>query len=598
MISIKQLTKKYGDQVIFEKTDCQMKQGLLCLLGESGCGKSTLLNLIAGFDCNYDGTIIVNGLTLRDLSSDELCDYRRDHIGFIFQDYHLLAGYTVLENMMVACEAYGNVADSEMQKADAILAKMNMLEKRNQKVENLSGGQKQRVAIARALMSYPSILLCDEPTGALDRQNSQDIMDMLKTISSDTLVIVITHDKKNCEYADEVLTIENGIILHDGRSDEIDDKLQTITPKVHSSSKISIRKRSIKNFCVHWKRYLSIATAISIGMASFILSLSIQNIMNASIEQFKDDNFVYKSGYIKADENINTAVEIISKDERINSFYKQYKLGDMKLSYEEKEVMFPEKYPMAMANESMSYGAMPKEHENQIALSPSLAKKFMSNIQDLINTEITLDFKDVTYKVMVSGIFNAEYDDFYLSSDMEQKLYSDTSNDAYSLSYQVKNFEDIVAIQNMLNEKGIKSISAADEVDAFMNTFHTVKKLFAIVSVLIFSICLFISTVLLVKLRNTRYKEVGLLFALGYKRKTIQAMIVSEKILLSVFAVVVNCVLIGCVMLISTATGMAVHITLQQFMLSMLMTFLTIILISLFVIHKLIHIEVVDALKK
>lgn len=197
MISVQDLTKKYGKSVIFEDASFTFPdKGLVCILGPSGCGKSTLLNLLAGFDTAYEGAVSVCGTSISKMNEEELCAYRRDNVGFIFQNYHLLSGYSSMENVMLASEIIEEESEESKLEAKELLQKLGLSDKENQKIETLSGGQKQRVAIARALIHNPSIILADEPTGALDRKNSNEIMELLKSLAEDRLVIVITHDKK------------------------------------------------------------------------------------------------------------------------------------------------------------------------------------------------------------------------------------------------------------------------------------------------------------------------------------------------------------------------------------------------------------------
>lgn len=134
-------------------------------------------------------------------------------IGFVFQNYHLLSGYTVLENVMFACELTGESPDNSLEKAKELLSRLGIAGKETQKAENLSGGQKQRAAIARALMSNPQILFADEPTGALDRANSTEIMELLREVARERLVVVITHDPKICDFADEIIHIKDRKII-------------------------------------------------------------------------------------------------------------------------------------------------------------------------------------------------------------------------------------------------------------------------------------------------------------------------------------------------------------------------------------------------
>jgi len=598
VIQINNLTKRYDHTLILEDTSFNFpSKGLVCLLGASGSGKSTLLNMVAGFDSDYSGDITVCGTTISKMNADELCTYRRDNIGFIFQNYHLLRGYTVLENILLSCEL--NAASEEENRVNAkeLLNKLGLSQKTDEKIENLSGGQKQRVAIARALISNPRIILADEPTGALDRKNSNEIMELLKEVSKDRLVIVITHDQKICSFADEVVHIEKGkIIANDTDTQKAFASFDKLS--LNNASKVSAFKLGLKNFKVHITRYMAVSLAISIGILVFMLSLSSGNIMDKNISDFQDKNTAFNNGYIKGEDD-GTVIELLKSDERIENVYYQYKITDVTLRIGDKTEALVEKYPMAKATEKMSYGAMPKTGEEEIALSPSLAKKFENDISSLIGKEVTLNYGDQEYTLTISGIFNAEYDDFFVSSDIEQKFYQNVEKEKnYSISYDVKNFEDIVSVSQTLADKKIESKTAAKEVEALQSTFNSLTRLFLIVSILILAIGLFISTVLLIKLQNSRYKEMGLLSALGYNKGTIRKMIVSENLLLATISAISQAVLIVCTYLVGMIFNLAIIITPLQILLSILSTGVVVSVISMMATHKLISIEPAVALRK
>ncbi|KOS68192.1 ABC transporter [Lysinibacillus contaminans] len=598
MIQVKNLTKKYDNSLILDDANFAFpNKGLVCLLGASGSGKSTLLNILAGFDSDYSGDITVCGTSISKMNEDELCAYRRDNIGFIFQNYHLLSGYTVLENIMLHCELNSLDEQSNVENAKELLNRIGIAEKASEKIENLSGGQKQRVAIARALISNPSIILADEPTGALDRRNSTEIITLLKEISKDRLVIVITHDQKICDFADDVISIENAkIVAKDANIQKENDSVQNL--KTKPTIKVSAFKRGLKNFKVHFTRYAAVSLAISIGVFCFMLSLSSGNIMQQSIADFKEKNTAYNNGYIKAEDD-KAVFELLNADERIENVYRQYKINNVSLSMGDNSKTMIEKYPMPKTTESMSYGTMPKKEANEIALTPSLAKKFASNISNLVGKEITLKYGDQSYKLIVSGIYNAGYDDFFVSSDVEQGFYTDIKDEqVYSISYDVKNFEDIVSVSQMLSEKEIDSKNAASEVGALQSTFKSLSRLFLTVSSMILAIGLFISAVLLVKLQNSRYKELGLLSALGFKKSTIQRILISENVLLSAMAAIFNAVLIGGAYLIGMIFDFAISVSPLQIFVSIVSTGFAVVIISIFASHKLINTEPAVALRK
>lgn len=597
MIEIRNITKKYGNQTVLDAMNWNFpSQGLVCLLGASGCGKSTLLNMIAGFDNEYSGEIIVCGTPIQKMNAENLCAYRRDNIGFIFQNYNLLTGYTVLENILLASKLSDKDNDKIQASAKALLSRLGIYNKVNEKVENLSGGQKQRVAIARALMTNPSIILADEPTGALDRKKSNEIMELLKEISKDCLVLVITHDKKICNFASSTISIENGKILGDKIECTASHKL---IQKENSRIKIHTFSHAFKNFRVHLKRYLAVSTAISIGILAFTLSLSSENIMQKSIFDFKEKNVAFNNGYIKINKDFDQTLSLLQEDPRVENVYTQYIINDISLSINDKKETMAQKYPMAKATESMSYNSMPKTKENQIALSPSLAKKFDKDINKLIGKEVTLSYGQKIYTLTVSGIFNAGYDDFFISSDIEKDFYkTQVDTNPYSISYDVKQFEDIVTVNQTLKDKGIKAITAVDEVLTLQTTFKNLTRLFFIISILILTIGLFISTILLIKLQNSRYREIGLLSALGYRKKQIRSIIVNEALLLSGFSTIINVLLLGTVCFVSFIYTFDFMITLSQIILSILGTGIVVMIIDVLSSHRLIEAQPAIALRK
>lgn len=597
MIKINDVVKKYGDTVILNHASYTFPQnGIVCLMGASGGGKTTLLNLIAGFDSAYNGDITIGQTNISKLNADDLCRYRKDNIGFVFQNYHLISGYTVLDNILLASELTGEKPDESVDKARRLLGKLGISEKEKELTENLSGGQKQRVAIARALMGNPQIILADEPTGALDRTTSNEIMQLLKEISAERLVVVITHDPKICDYADEIIHISNMKIISEKiiESDIVDEKPLILI----KSGKSNPLNRAMKNFKVHLKRYAAVSVAISIGMLAFLFSLSFGNVMEQSIEDFKAKNTAFNNGYIKGVDD-GTTFDLLKQDERIENVYMQYKLENITLNYKGKLEVMAEKFPTAKAAEGLSYGVMPRNGKNEIAITPSLAKKFIADIDKLIGNYITVEYQGETVSLLISGIYNAGYDDFFVSSDVEQKWYKDKADqDNYSISYDVKDFNDIVTVSNELSSQKIDSSNASKEVGTLQNTFNTLSKLFMVISILILAIGLFISIILLAKLQNTRYREIGLLSALGFNKQRITSIIIAENLLLSTLATVVNLALLCISFVVSMIFGFALSISVAQVLISIVATFIVVMLVSGVVSLRLIRTEPAVALRK
>ncbi len=220
------------------------EKGLVFILGRSGSGKTTMLNMLGGLDAPTEGELLVDGVSSRDFKQVDFDHYRNRYVGFVFQEYHLLDDYTVADNIALALELQGDLTQEErQQKITAALSQVELAGYGDRNTGELSGGQKQRVAIARALVKDPPMILADEPTGALDRKTGRQLFDLLKEISKDKLVVVVSHDEDFAhEYADRILELEEGKIISDSAPAEshMESKEQTDLP----SKKLSLRVAS------------------------------------------------------------------------------------------------------------------------------------------------------------------------------------------------------------------------------------------------------------------------------------------------------------------------------------------------------------------
>ena len=223
MIKLEKISKKY----IISKSETTLAlddvsltlpdRGLVFVLGKSGSGKSTLLNIIGGLDNPTSGDVFVDGNHINKLKEDELSDYCNNYLGFIFQDYFLLDNLTVYDNVKLALSLKDNVDDKLI---DETLEKVGILEFKNRLPKNMSGGQKQRIVIARSIIKNPHILLCDEPTGNLDSATAKSILEILKNLSKNILVVIVSHNVDDAyKYADRIIEISDGRIINDTKID-------------------------------------------------------------------------------------------------------------------------------------------------------------------------------------------------------------------------------------------------------------------------------------------------------------------------------------------------------------------------------------------
>ena len=226
-LEIKDLKKSFGTAEnrteVLKGIDFSVEKGQICvLLGPSGSGKSTLLNIIGGIDQADEGYVSINGEKTADMKEKRLTQYRRRHLGYVFQMYNLIPNLSVRENIEVG--AYLSDRPLEL---DELLKTLGLYEHRNKLPNQLSGGQQQRTAIGRAIIKNPDILLCDEPTGALDSQTGHMIMDIFHKLHEEQgkTVVLITHSKELAAETERIVTLNDGMIVSDSRKTEKDCEL-------------------------------------------------------------------------------------------------------------------------------------------------------------------------------------------------------------------------------------------------------------------------------------------------------------------------------------------------------------------------------------
>lgn len=225
LIEVSNLRKSYGqgdNRVdVLKGIDCKIKKGSICtLLGPSGSGKSTFLNILGGIESFEEGSLIVDGLELKNLSKKDLLQYRRDKLGFVFQFYNLVSNLTLKENIEVGAYLSKDPLD-----LDDLIEKLGLVDHQSKFPNQLSGGQQQRTAIARALSKGPTILLCDEPTGALDYSTAKDVLKMIQKINKEykSTIIIATHNTAIAGMSHEVLSLHDGTIMEHRINDCIVD---------------------------------------------------------------------------------------------------------------------------------------------------------------------------------------------------------------------------------------------------------------------------------------------------------------------------------------------------------------------------------------
>ena len=301
MLKLKNITKTYisGDEKVeaLKGIDIEFRKSeFVSILGQSGCGKTTLLNIIGGLDRYTSGDLIINGKSTKEYKDKDWDLYRNYSVGFVFQSYNLIPHQSVLSNVELALTISGYSKEEKREKAIKALKSVGLEDKIHKKPSQLSGGQMQRVAIARAIVNDPDIILADEPTGALDTKTSIQIMDLLKEISKNKLIIMVTHNPDLAEkYSNRIIKLLDGKVINDSnpyKSEE--EKIQNNKKnkkKTHMKFTTALRL-SLNNLMTKKGRTILTAFAGSIGIIGIALILSLSSGMNEYITETQKSTMV------------------------------------------------------------------------------------------------------------------------------------------------------------------------------------------------------------------------------------------------------------------------------------------------------------------
>ncbi len=498
--------------------------GLVAVVGKSGSGKTTLLNLLGGIDKPSDGDIFYNGKSLNTYKESELNVYRNNDVSFIFQEFNLLNDYSVIENIRLACRLQGKSKDEVENNARLALESVSLSDLAERSIDSLSGGQQQRVAIARAIARDSKIILCDEPTGNLDSKTSSEIFELLKEISKERLVIVVTHDKDFAtEYADRYIVLLDGKIIDDqNKSSSIAISSANISNNKRKYGGISF-KDSMKMIVNNIKKSIFgniivlLLLIASIALTTVFTSLSMYDEQDALVNTLKHNNQgliqitkyidypreeydpVNKEYYIKhgpvlfyEDANMDDLDYLMDLTEGNADFYKSYffnkNIQDFTESfiYTDRTAFSYDAYCFREAvaipdfdklNMKLKYGTMP-QNDDEILIYDYMANSMINlgvcegNMSGLIGQ--LLEDSDTGLSMTIAGILSSDYEVYsYIKKDSNAHEFEETYLTSLQTIFCFPSF-----INNLLEESSFSSIYKCYYIDNANNLFDTkIKKL-------------------------------------------------------------------------------------------------------------------------
>ena len=326
MLKLKNITKTYisGNEKVeaLKGINIEFRESeFVSILGQSGCGKTTLLNIIGGLDRYTTGDLIINEKSTKDFKDRDWDSYRNYSVGFVFQSYNLITHQTVLSNVELALTISGVSKKEKRQRAIKALEEVGLKDQINKKPNQLSGGQMQRVAIARALVNNPDIILADEPTGALDTKTSMQVMEILKEISKNKLIIMVTHNPELAEkYSSRVIKILDGKIIDDSNPIQNDEKQENKKEKDQKLKRTSMKfftaiHLSLNNLMTKKARTILTSFAGSIGIIGIALILSLSSGVQDYINRVQEEALTsYPLTIEEESVDITSAISEIRKD--------------------------------------------------------------------------------------------------------------------------------------------------------------------------------------------------------------------------------------------------------------------------------------------
>ncbi|WKF79986.1 ATP-binding cassette domain-containing protein [Lactiplantibacillus plantarum] len=589
----KAYTLNHQENVILKGINLNFERGeFISILGESGGGKSTLMNIIGGLDHHYDGDVLLDGQSLRSMNVRQMDRYRRETIGFIFQNFNLVSYLTVLDNVMLSLKMTKTSHAQQVQQAQDLLKRVGLEQQTHQYPNELSGGQKQRVAIARALASDPDIIIADEPTGALDSENTQEVMDILYSIAAEgKLVITVTHSQEVADYGTRIVHLDDGQI-HDelviGAPFDVVDKQPT---RYRTLGFRQMFRMSMQHMRRMWLRYLLIIFGSSIGISSIVVMLGlgsgIQNYMNHQITSQVNPTAVQvskKTGKVSTAARkkatsaaaykaaVNQEQVTAAKNAEVTTanvkqlaaikHVKSAKLGyytSTQASYKKTTVTASlQTDNPTILSKTIKDGSRPEN--GQVLIGRKLAKKMVGkkNYQQALNKKLTVKLATVNRKnqsvtvsqtLTVSGITGSDDTSVVVLPQTVKKMLT-AKNVAYRPNFAIVQIDKLANVKQVEHQiKAIKGTNKKqqynytgigdliDSLNAYIrlatNVLTGVAGIALLVSAIMIIVVLYVSV-------SERTREIGVLRALGARKRDISHLFFAEALTIGVLAAVMG----------------------------------------------------------
>lgn len=593
LLELHNVTKNYklaggGEFQALKGINASFEAGeLVAIVGESGSGKSTLMNLIGGLDSDFGGQILYQKRNLAEYNQQELVDYHKKSIGFIFQNFNLIPHLNLLDNVALAMTLSNEDTKKREMRAKELLTQVGLGDHLYKRPDQISGGQKQRVAIARALVNDPDVIIADEPTGALDAQTTDVILKMIQNIAkAGKLVLMVTHSDKVASHCSRILRIDNGNLISDTYQKEATMPKALASTTFKSCKNMSFTKAlrlAFLNMKAKLSRNLLVALGSSIGIMSVVLMLSLgkgvtsyvkgtmksytnpnitevhkkssvqEQMQNGQMQVSKEDIAKQQQNQMAALTGTSQAMAFSAKDQaklakikhvdRLELGYSAFSLGTNSVSYQKNsaKIMMLQTISSSIAKANVKQGKFPGK--NEIMLDKTTADLLGKNI---VGKTVTLNLKlgdaDITKNYRVSGLYEQEGNAtmstlFVRYQDLKQlfKEYNQTLKPNTIYLY-TKDKENTAKIKEKVKKMGY----TGSMQETMTEMFSQMLDILTYVLTAIAAVSLVVSAIMILVVLNIsvveRTKEIGVLKALGARKKDISRIFVAEAFLIGLGA--------------------------------------------------------------
>lgn len=558
----------------------------VAIVGPSGCGKTTLLNLLSGIDKVSSGTIEFNNCSMEKFGDKERSCWRRNHIGYVFQQFNLIEFMTARQNIELVLQLNGLNRKERKERSTELLKLVDLEERGRHLPSQLSGGQKQRVAIARAIANNPSILLADEPTGALDSKTAAEIMGILKKINQqgNVTIIMVTHDETIAAQADRRISLLDGKIINDTSTskDKIEKCVEKETKKKNNAG--FIWAMAVKNLFTKKKRAILTSLATAIGITGVVISFGIGSGAKAKI--------LTEIGYVVNDQVVDVvesdikldkeAQEMILDDERVLNIYPNDR-PNVLCGYGENvcsgltQVIGPLDQPATYWQENLMYGSLPSaDNANEAIITITMAEKLLNNqedVQSLLDKEMDMVFMaeaendipiQVHRKIVIKGIAGKAFlgvtemvsIPYLLSQEVVKESLQQSDYKPTNYCVTVVDKKDARGVKDTLCQMGY---DASIDEDALGTIGDMINAVVAVI-MLLAGIALVVAGIMIALITYMgvieRTREIGILRALGFTARDVSGIFLIEGIIIGMCSGILG-------MLSATVIGNLINMVIQ-----------------------------------